>query len=96
MDNDFTRLYLLRHGETENYRGVFKYNGHNDVDVTREGERQLAAQAERLKDFPLRAVYSSDLLRARSRSSALTILSTIGSREGEKISLMFKKGQWRR
>jgi alpha-ribazole phosphatase len=71
MDNDFTRLYLLRHGETENYRGVFKYNGHNDVDVTREGERQLAAQAERLKDFPLREVYSSDLLRARKGAQAV-------------------------
>jgi len=71
MDSDYTRLYLLRHGETENYKGVFKYNGHNDVDVTKEGERQLAAQAERLKALSIKAVYSSDLLRARKGAQAV-------------------------
>jgi len=71
MGSDFARLYLLRHGETENYNGVFKYNGHNDVDVTEEGQRQLAAQAERLKALSLKAVYSSDLLRARKGAQAV-------------------------
>lgn len=64
MDSCFTRIYLLRHGETANYNGVFKYNGHYDVDVTKPGMRQLARQADRLKNQPISAVYSSDLTRA--------------------------------
>jgi alpha-ribazole phosphatase/probable phosphoglycerate mutase len=71
MDSDCTRLYLLRHGETDNYNGIFKYNGHNDVDVTEEGVRQLEAQAERLKEIPLKAVYSSDLLRSLKGAQAV-------------------------
>jgi len=59
-----TRIYLLRHGETVNSRGVFKFNGHFDVDVTEEGSRQLSLQAQRLKNRPIRYVYSSDLKRA--------------------------------
>lgn len=93
MDNTFTRLYLLRHGETENHKGVFKYNGHNDVNVTKEGERQLAAQAERLKSLSIKAVYSSDLLRSRKGAEA------VASRHGlevitDKRLKEIHAGQW--
>ena len=71
MDKGCTRVYLLRHGETVNHKGLFKYNGQNDVDVTPQGEAQLAAQAERLKGLPLAAVYSSDLTRAKKGARAI-------------------------
>lgn len=64
MDEKGTKVYLLRHGETQNYNGVFKYNGHIDVDVTAKGHEQLEIQAERLKAFPVKAIYASDLKRS--------------------------------
>ncbi len=61
-----TRLFLVRHGETVNTQGdAFRYNGHLDVDVSEEGEKQLERVAECLKDRPLKGVYSSDLIRSR-------------------------------
>lgn len=93
MDNTFTRLYLLRHGETENYRGVFKYNGHNDVDVTGEGERQLEAQAERLKELPFKAVYSSDLLRSRKGAQSVADRHGLKVRPDERFKEIHA-GRW--
>lgn len=62
MDNK-TRLLLLRHGEVANIK-EWIYNGHNDVDLSPDGVRQYETIAEKLKDAPIKAVYSSDLLRA--------------------------------
>ncbi len=58
-----TRLYLVRHGETENARPRL-YNGHRDVGLSPEGLRQAEEMAARLADLPIQAVYSSDLKRA--------------------------------
>ena len=61
----FTRLYLIRHGQVENYEsGVL--NGHNNVGLSALGLRQLEAVAARLQDSAIAAVYSSDLQRART------------------------------
>jgi len=60
----YTRLYLIRHGQVENYEsGVL--NGHNNVGLSTLGLRQLETVASRLKDDDIAAVYSSDLQRAR-------------------------------
>ncbi|MBW1972601.1 MAG: histidine phosphatase family protein [Deltaproteobacteria bacterium] len=60
-----TRLYLIRHGQTINTpKGVFRYNGYLDVDITREGITQMESVALFLKERPLKNVYSSDLIRA--------------------------------
>jgi broad specificity phosphatase PhoE len=42
-----------------------RFIGHLDVPLSERGERQCAAQAERLRGAGLRAVFSSDLVRAR-------------------------------
>lgn len=61
--NTCTRLYLIRHGQVVNYSaGVL--NGHNDVDLSDLGIRQMEAAAARLKDEDIAAVYCSDLTRA--------------------------------
>ena len=58
-----TRVYLMRHGEVAN-GGEKRYNGHIDVDITPLGEEQMRRLASRLAGRPLRAVYSSDLIRS--------------------------------
>lgn len=93
MNNDATRIYLLRHGETANYNGVFKYNGQNDVDVTEKGEAQLAAQAEQLKELPIRAVYSSDLLRSHKGAKAIAAPLSLKVRRDARLKEI-SAGRW--
>lgn len=58
-----TRVYLMRHGEVAN-GGQKRYNGHIDVDITEKGVEQMHRLAEMLGGKPIRAVYSSDLIRS--------------------------------
>ncbi len=58
-----TRVYLMRHGEVAN-GGEKRYNGHIDVDITERGVTQMHRLAGLLAEKPVRAVYSSDLIRS--------------------------------
>ena len=64
MGTRATLIYLLRHGEVVEAQ-TRRFIGHLDVSLSERGERQCAAQAERLRSARLRAVFSSDLVRAR-------------------------------
>jgi alpha-ribazole phosphatase len=70
-------IYLLRHGEVEG-ASTRRFIGHMDVPLSAEGERQCAAQAERLRSVRLTALFSSDL--GRSRRSAEIIGAPHGLR----------------
>jgi broad specificity phosphatase PhoE len=58
-----TRVYLMRHGEVAN-GGEKRYNGHIDVDITERGVEQMHRLAGLLDGKPVKAVYSSDLIRS--------------------------------
>ncbi len=64
------KLYLVRHGETSLNR-QFKYIGRTDVGLTKKGVRQAEALSQRLRASTIKAVYSSDLLRARNTAEAI-------------------------
>lgn len=64
------KIYLVRHGETTLNR-LFKYIGSTDVDLTKKGVRQAEALSQRLQQSNIKAVYSSDLLRARRTAEAI-------------------------
>jgi len=70
-------IYLLRHGEVEG-ASTRRFIGHTDVALSAQGERQCAAQAERLRSVRLTALFSSDL--GRSRRSAEIIGAPHGLR----------------
>jgi len=57
-------IYLLRHGEVA-HADPRRFIGHLDVPLSAHGEAQCGAQARRLRDVPLTALYTSDLARAR-------------------------------
>jgi broad specificity phosphatase PhoE len=65
-----TRVYLFRHGEVT-LAETRRFIGHLDVPLSVRGEAQCAAQARRLRDVPLAALYSSDLARARRSGELL-------------------------
>lgn len=58
-----TTLLLIRHGETA-WNAEHRIQGSLDIPLSATGIRQAALLAERLRDEPVAAVYSSDLARA--------------------------------
>jgi probable phosphoglycerate mutase len=65
-----TRLFLVRHGETEWNRDK-RLQGHSDSALTSEGRRQALRLANRLKRLQLEALYASDLGRAYSTAEVI-------------------------
>jgi len=63
-------LWLVRHGEsTWNVAGLAQ--GHHDqAELTERGLRQASDAAWRFRDHPIRAIYASDLRRARQTAAA--------------------------
>lgn len=65
-----TRVFLVRHGETE-WNASRRIQGQTDVPLSERGWQQAAAVAAYLSRVPLAAVYSSDLLRALQTAEAI-------------------------
>jgi len=60
-----TTIYLLRHGEVE-HAETRRFIGHLDVRLSALGEQQCRAQGARLCETPISALFTSDLVRART------------------------------
>lgn len=61
-----SQIFLVRHGEVEGNSGErLLFSGWNDIPLTTRGQLQAQAVARRLQSEKLRAVYCSDLMRAR-------------------------------
>lgn len=65
-----TEILLIRHGETA-WNAIRRLQGHLDVPLNAEGERQAARLGRSLADVRLDAVFSSDLQRARQTAAAI-------------------------
>jgi 2,3-bisphosphoglycerate-dependent phosphoglycerate mutase len=65
-----TEILLIRHGETA-WNAKRRLQGHLDIPLNEEGERQAAALGRALRDESLDAVFSSDLQRARQTAQAI-------------------------
>ena len=67
---DFTRIYLIRHGEVVG-AGAKRYHGHHDVDLSPEGLSQMERLAKKLRSKPILAIYCSDLTRTMKGAEIL-------------------------
>jgi probable phosphoglycerate mutase len=65
-----TTILLIRHGETA-WNAVRRLQGHIDIPLNAEGERQAAALARALAAEQLDAIVSSDLQRAMQTAQAV-------------------------
>jgi len=87
-----TRVYLMRHGEVHG-DGNKRYNGHIDVDITEKGIEQMHRLAGLLDGKPVRAVYSSDLI--RSVKGARIVAAKLGLEHTPVRALRERSvGQW--
>jgi phosphoserine phosphatase len=68
-----TRIILIRHGQTAWNAGAGeeRFRGRTDLPLDGRGQSQARAVAERLKDEPIDALYTSPLLRARQTIAPL-------------------------
>jgi probable phosphoglycerate mutase len=65
-----TSILLIRHGETA-WNAVRRLQGHIDIPLNQEGQRQADALARALAAEPLHAIISSDLQRALQTAQAV-------------------------
>jgi len=65
-----TELLLIRHGETA-WNAIRRLQGHLDIPLNAEGQRQAAALGRALQHERLDAIISSDLQRARQTAQAI-------------------------
>lgn len=70
MEQDKTRLYLIRHGETEWNKGG-RYQGWTDIELSEEGRRQADLLGKRFEYLQLDAIYVSPLKRAIATAEAV-------------------------
>jgi Fructose-2,6-bisphosphatase len=65
-----TRLIFVRHGESEGNKNE-QFIGHGDVSLTEIGYKQAKMTAIYLDQYPIDAIYSSDLKRAYQTAQAV-------------------------
>lgn len=65
------RVLLVRHGQTDANLEPIRVQGRLDVPLNQTGRRQAVELADRVAGLGLRALYSSDLSRARETAAAV-------------------------
>jgi probable phosphomutase (TIGR03848 family) len=102
-----TTILLVRHGENDWVKKHRLAGWIEGIHLNKNGRNQAIAAAERLTPLPVKAVYSSPVLRcletadfiANALDLPVTILDTVGEVrygewEGEKIKKLAKKKEW--
>lgn len=70
------KIYLIRHGESK-ANALNLFLGHGDLDLSERGIEQAKLTAKFLKNLPIDAIYSSDLLRAYHTAEQTSILTGV-------------------
>ena len=68
-------LLLIRHAETDM---TGRFCGHSDPELNERGHQQLAGVLDRLSEYAIRRIYTSDLRRARQTAEAIASHFEIG------------------
>ncbi len=66
----YTTITLVRHGETE-WNIVTRLQGHSDSNLTQTGASQVVAVSEKLKNYHIDGLYTSDLQRAITTAKSI-------------------------
>ncbi len=85
-------LFLVRHGETE-FNATGRIQGWLDVPLNAMGERQAHLVAERFRDKPIAALYSSSLRRALQTAEAIARTCGLELRPDHRLR-EYNMGDW--
>src|SRR4030042_1293569 len=91
-----TRLYLIRHGQVADGH-THLYHGNNDIDLSRQGIKQLEDLAAQLRPIALAAVYTSDLKRAYEGAEILCralprLKEILSQHQGQSLAMVTHAG----
>ena len=87
-----TRLYLLRHGETDwNQKSIFQ--GQTDIDLNKRGREQAKKAAEITQKLEFDQIYSSDLKRAKNTALMISREKNSEIKESKQLREM-NFGDW--
>jgi alpha-ribazole phosphatase len=92
MTIKMTRVYLIRHGETD-FNRQKRYCGHSDVPLNQIGTQQAKKLWGRFRNVGIDVVYSSDLKRAQQTAEIVFA----GQQGGITLSALLRElnfGQW--
>lgn len=102
-----TTILLVRHGENDWVKKHRLAGWIEGIHLNENGRQQATAAAERLASLPVKAIYSSPVLRCRETAEPIantlnlpvTILDSVGEVrygewEGKKIKKLAKKKEW--
>ena len=79
-----TRLYLLRHGETDwNQKSIFQ--GQTDIDLNKNGRDEAKKAADLFQEIALDQIYSSDLKRAKNTAQIIARKKNLKVRENKQL-----------
>jgi probable phosphoglycerate mutase len=87
-----SRIYFLRHGETDWNSKLKLLQGHTDIPLNEQGHEQCRRLPQILKDKGIQRAISSDLTRAQQTASYVQLPLTLDSRLRE-IHLGVAEGQ---
>lgn len=76
------RVILVRHGETR-WNETKRFQGISDIELSAKGRNQARSLARSLKDEPLKAIYTSPLIRARQTAEYIAQYHTCPIRVDE-------------
>jgi len=65
-----TTVLFIRHGVTD-WNVAGRWQGHTDIPLNDDGHVQACKLAQRLADWPIKAIYTSDLRRAQETANVL-------------------------
>ena len=65
-----TKVILVRHGQTD-WNLIRRMQGHLDIPLNQTGRRQADLLAKKLANYPLNAIYTSDLARAQETAEII-------------------------
>lgn len=91
MKNQLTKIYIVRHGQSESnlhadQPPTFHAQwGETESPLTTLGQEQAKERAEELQDIPFDAVYSSDLTRAVQTAEIITLVRKLKAQTTELI-----------
>jgi broad specificity phosphatase PhoE len=63
------KLFVFRHGETD-WNKQKRFQGHTDIPLNSEGHAQAEALSEKLLEYEIQCILSSDLIRAKETAEA--------------------------
>lgn len=87
-----TQVLLVRHGATE-WNINKRAQGQADIPLTDKGKLQALDTAKQLAGFPVKAVFSSDLSRARDTAQAIAKVHDLPVREDARLREI-DQGDW--